>query len=113
MSQWEKLKKNRSKNFLAFVSTRARSGSRPDTYDRPTPLSPRHLRNQYRQKAFCDFDFNKNGGYRKSWDRQMWEICDTMGELGHGHGAWFIAQLSHIWPLCERVGPCNDNLFYP
>ena len=37
---------------------------------------------------------------------KMWESWDTMGELGHGHGH---AQLSHI----GRVGPCNDDLFYP
>ena len=23
-----------------------------------------------------------------SWDSQMWESWDTMGELGHGHGTW-------------------------
>ena len=46
----------------------------------------------------------------------MWESWDTMGELGHGHGTWVTAQLSNIGkvgPLCERVGPCHDNLFYP
>ena len=55
----------------------------------------------------------KNGGYRESWDSQMWESWDTMGELGHGHGAWVMAHLSHIGrvgPPCGRVGPCNDNL---
>ena len=34
--------------------------------------------------------------------------------LGHGHGAWVMAQLSHIGrvgPLGGKVGPCNDNFF--
>ena len=82
------------------------------TYD--TPLSSRYLRNQYRQKPFCDLDFNKNCGNKESWDSQMWESWDTMGELGHGHGEWVMAQLYHIGrvePLCGRVGPCNDDLF--
>ena len=45
----------------------------------------------------------------------MWGRWDTMGELSHGNGARVMAQLSHIrrvGPLCGRVGPCNDNLFY-
>ena len=49
-------------------------------YPYDTPLSSRHLRNEYRQKQFCDFDFNKNGGYRGSWDSQMWESRATMWE---------------------------------
>ena len=82
----------------------------------PNPLSSRHLRNEYRQKPFFNFDYNKNCGYRESWDSQMWESWDTMGELGHVHRTWVMAQLSHIGrvgPLCGRVGPCHDNLFYP
>ena len=49
------------------------------------------------------------------WDSQMWESWDTMGELGHGPGTLVMAQLPHIGrvgPLCGRVGPCNDNLFF-
>ena len=65
-------------------------------------LSSRHLWNQYRQNPFCDFDFNKNGGYRESWE--------TMGQLGHDHGVLVIGRVE---PLCGRAGPCNDNLFYP
>ena len=51
-----------------------------------------------------------------SWDSQMWESWDTMGELGYGHGTWVMAQLSHIGrvgPLCGRVGPYHDTWFYP
>ena len=79
-------------------------------------MSSRRLRDEYRQKRFCDFDFNKNCGYWESWDSQMWESWDTMGELGHGHGTWVMAQLSHIGrvgPLCGRVRSCHDNLFCP
>ena len=42
----------------------------------------------------------------------MWESWDTMGALGHGYGAYGMAQLS-VGPLYGRVGPCNDSLFYP
>ena len=36
----------------------------------------------------------------------MWESWDTMGELGHGHGAWVMAQLTkgELPPLCGTVG---------
>ena len=52
----------------------------------------------------------------ESWDSQMCESWDTLGELGHDHGEWVKAQLSHIGrvgPLCGRVGTFNDTLFYP
>ena len=40
----------------------------------------------------------------------MCESWDTLGELGHDHGEWVKAQLSHIGrvgPLCGRVGTFN------
>ena len=49
-------------------------------------------------------------------ESQMWESCDTMVELGHGHGEWVMIQPSHtgrVGALFGRVEPCNNNLFYP
>ena len=34
----------------------------------------------------------------------MWENWDTMGDLGHGHGEWVTAQLSHIGIAGPHVG---------
>ena len=41
-----KLNKNRSENFLAFVSTRARSGSRPISNFHPLEVVGRGLQHQ-------------------------------------------------------------------